>query len=444
VAASLIGAGREAEILAWKDGRVLRLIGDPDDAKKVDYEAAALRAAAQAGVSVPQVYERVVVDGRPGIVMERVQEHDVLRRVERQPWTVRSVGRKLGQLHARIHLVRAPRDLPKVRERVVEMLRSPLVPDDVRVAAERQLLTLGEGDRLCHGDFHPGNVLGGCVIDWTAAAVGEPAADVARTCVLLAAAETPGERSVWKRMGEGLVRFHLVDAYLRAYRRAPGLDVERVERWLPVLAAARLAEDIEEERDSMLRLARSRGKLRLPRRLALDATQRRWVFLSAVLITAVHNLLINAGMAWVSTTADEPIPLWSTPLVGGPSTITDTVGTLFLLPLITCVLVTTALRRGLAAGRITGRVDLLNLLPRNRFLRGVLLGAVCVATLAPVAIVALLALDFGDVSPATFVAYKAALGVALGVLVTPFIALGAMNDAYLAAPEVGRRGRTSA
>ena len=43
----------------------------------------------------------------------------------------------------------------------------------------------GDGDKLCHGDFHPGNVLltekGAVVIDWMTASICNPWADMART-----------------------------------------------------------------------------------------------------------------------------------------------------------------------------------------------------------------------------------------------------------------------
>lgn len=426
-AAPLVGAGREAEILVWGEGRVLRLLRDPTAVATADREAAALRAAAEGGAPVARVYERVVVDGRPGIVMERIDGGDWLERVERKPWSARSVGRALGRLHARLHAVGAPPELAPTRQRIAEMLRAPLVPDEARAEAEQRLASLPDGDRLCHGDLHPGNVIDGRVIDWTAASGGDPGADVARTCLLLAAAATPIEQPAWKRAGEGFVRFALTDAYLRAYRRARPLDRAAVERWLPVLAAARLAEGIEPERSAMLRLGRAGDALRLPGRFGLDAAQRRWIWLNAVLITAVLNVVINAALAW-ATAGDEAVPLWSTPVVGGPSTITDTAGTLFILPLITCLLVTTAVRREVREGRLARRADLLHALPRNRLLRGAIFGAFWFALLAPLAILLIVVLGFGDVSPEAFVLYKVILSVLFGALVTPFIALAAMND----------------
>jgi hypothetical protein len=176
----------------------------------------------------------------------------------------------------------------------------------------------------------------------------------------------------------------------------------------------------------------------------LPATHRRWILLNAIAITAVLNLVINGGIAWLSAAGTTHVPLWAMPIIGGPSTITDTVGTLFLLPLITNLLVTTAVRRDLREGRLTPLPDaesaypILRALPRNRTRRGIGLGACCVAALAPAAVAILIATDSGGLSVTGFVLYKAILGVALGALVTPVIALRAMADNPRPQPAMSR------
>ncbi len=56
------------------------------------------------------------------------------------------------------------------------------------------------------------------------------------------------------------------------------------------------------------------------------------------------------------------------------------------------------------------------------------LGALVTVLLAPPAVIVLVATDFGGISTGDFVLYKAILGVALGAVVTPLIALWAMSD----------------
>jgi aminoglycoside phosphotransferase (APT) family kinase protein len=439
-----LGGGREAEIFAWDEGRVLRLARDPAHEGAVELEASALSAAKKAGAPVPALYERVRIDGRPGVVVERVDGEDLLGRLGRRPWSVLSVGRLLGRLHARLHRVAAPAELPRLRGLLASALQADAVPADVRERAASVLEGLPDGDRLYHGDFHPANVLAGpaghYVIDWTNGASADPAADVARSCLILLASEMPADAPPVARRLDEAGRRLLLGAYLAAYRRENALDLRLVERWLRVFVAARLAEGIEGERANLLALAREHdGDDEVPRGLALPGVRplpppnRRWLVRNALAVTAVVNVVLNALPAWLSARGADEIPLWSA-RVGETNIIADTVGTFFVLPVVTCLLVTTAVWRELADGRLLplgpgeDRVPFLRLLPGARIPRALALGVLCVAALGPIAVAVLVLTGFGPLSVAGFVAYKAALGVALGAVVTPAIAVCAMAD----------------
>jgi hypothetical protein len=166
----------------------------------------------------------------------------------------------------------------------------------------------------------------------------------------------------------------------------------------------------------------------------LSPAQRRWIYLNALLITALINLLVNAGIAWASLMGERHVPLWSVPLVEKPSTVTDTVGTFFLLPLITSLLCTTAVWYDMARGRLAtfrGTAPaqaLVAYLPGTRLRRGLVLGVLCTVALAPLSVLVLVAIDFAGLTTTQFVLYKAALGVVLGAIVTPVIAVRAMAD----------------
>ena len=256
----LIGEGREAEVFALDSDRALRLARSASFRPVLERERAALLAAAAAGVPAPAVFGSVEVDGRPGLILGRLGSRNLLFEVAARPWRVVAIGRELGSLHARMHDAVAPDALDDAHALVGSRLESPLVPGRVRERALRLLDALPRGDRLCHGDFHPGNVLRGAggdaaAIDWTGACRGDPAADVARSRLIIrfgalgpdatstvAALALVGRPLLWR-------------AYRGGYGRAGRMDRAAVERWLPVMAAARLAEDIAEERPRLLRMA---------------------------------------------------------------------------------------------------------------------------------------------------------------------------------------------
>ena len=154
---------------------------------------------------------------------------------------------------------------------------------------------------------------------------------------------------------------------------------------------------------------------------------------NALVGSAITNILINIALAWWSVRHVHAVPLWRVPTLNEPSSITDTIGTFFFLPLMTTLVCTTTIRDLLRRDEMPAlpfHLDRLHLhrLPTGRLRRGAVLGAVSVIALFPVALLALWAANFDHVSQAQFIAYKALLAVALGVIVTPLIALCAMAD----------------
>ena len=256
-----IGEGLEAEMFAWGEGTILRLLRDPQAVERNERQAAAIEAARSSGVRVPAVHSLTTVMGRPGMVMERVEGRDLMAELGRRPWRLFWVARVSGEVHAQLHQVIAPDSVvalkPKLRQEIME---SSLVPAEVAEQALEVLGGLPDGDKLCHGDFYPANLLisrgGPVLIDWSNVARGNPDADVARTLLMVRLGELPPGTPMLVRpialVGRGL----LSSVYLRSYRRERFLDPVLVGRWQIPVAAARLAQGIEGERPSLLKLLR--------------------------------------------------------------------------------------------------------------------------------------------------------------------------------------------
>ncbi len=254
-----IAEGRSAEVFLWGETEVLRLLRDGQGRPHLEREAAAIRAAASAGVPVPRVGEIVEAGGRPGLVMERLEGTDLFGIVGRQPWKLRSVAVLTGTLHARLNAIAAPGSLPPINERIHRSLSlSPHVPADLRAPALDILAGLPRGERLLHGDFHPGNIMSSgsrtAIIDWASASRGDPAADFAYTIVL--ARVSPMPPGVSRIAGSLFVvgRRLLMRFYERAYRATTTADLSTLDRWLLVRAVERLDDGIVEERPALLRL----------------------------------------------------------------------------------------------------------------------------------------------------------------------------------------------
>ncbi len=254
-----IAEGREAEIFAWEDGSVLRLLRNPNAHQQVQAEAAAMRAAASAGVRVPAVREVTTVDGRPGLVMERIDGIDELAVVGKRPWLVFAVGASTGRIQAGLHDVKAPPEIRPLNDRLRDRIeRLSGLPGDLKAFALSTLDGLPQGDRLCHGDLHPGNIMrsagGPVLIDWTAVTAGDPTADYVRTHLMIRIGDIPPGQPLVIRYGAIVARGLMLSSFARAYRRARPLDEDLAKRWEIPVAAARIADGIEPERPKLVAL----------------------------------------------------------------------------------------------------------------------------------------------------------------------------------------------
>src|SRR3954451_15068597 len=165
----------------------------------------------------------------------------------------------------------------------------------------------------------------------------------------------------------------------------------------------------------------------------MGAAQRRWLVGNAGLVTAAINVVLNAGPALLATRDRDHVPLWTMPFTGGTGVVTDTLGTLIILPFVTTILCTAAVWRDRRAGRLDRarlpeRLTPLLLRPRRRAPRGAVFAVVSVALLAVPAAALLAAAAPDGLDRGPFVVYKTVLGVALGLVVTPLIAARAMAD----------------
>jgi aminoglycoside phosphotransferase (APT) family kinase protein len=260
VQAVKLAEGREAEILEWGEGRVLRLYRDPAAGARADREMRALAAVRSVLALVPAPYERIEWQGRPGIVMERVPGRDALAELSRRPWRVTELAALSGRVHADLHAIRAPDDLPELRAALGERIaQDAAIPDRLRAATLAVLATLPDGTALCHGDFQIANLLlgprGPVVIDWANATRGDPAADFARTALMIRYGSLPPGTPARIRWGRRLGLALFGRAYRRGYLARRAGDAPRLRSWELVRAVERLADRIPEERAGLLREA---------------------------------------------------------------------------------------------------------------------------------------------------------------------------------------------
>lgn len=239
----LVGRGGTSDVFAWDDGRVLKLFHGGFPRSRIENEFRVSRALHSAGLKVPEAFDVVEAEERVGIIFERIDGISMLRFVERKPWKLFYAARLLAELHAHVHGHQAPAELPTQREQIKTWLAAAEdFSEGERIAAETSLAALPDGGILCHGDFHPTNIIfsehGPVIIDWIGATRGHGYADVARTSVMFQSADLPKESSVLIRLMFWFARRLLHNTYLRRYLQICGGTRNDIEQWRPAQEAA--------------------------------------------------------------------------------------------------------------------------------------------------------------------------------------------------------------
>ena len=232
---TLIGRGLTSDVFTWGEDAVLKLYFPWRSAAVAQREFAVTRAVHGAGLPAPAALDVVEVAGRPGIVLERVPGRSLVRQVEMKPWTLFAAARQLAELHARLHACPAPAGLPSQREKIEHRIDRAPVPEAEKEVARRHIAQLPAGDCVCHGDFHPGNVIltprGPVIIDWSAGTRGHALADVASTSVLFETATPPDGTSLRIRLMLKVARRMLHETYLKRYLKLRPGSLDEVEFW---------------------------------------------------------------------------------------------------------------------------------------------------------------------------------------------------------------------
>jgi aminoglycoside phosphotransferase (APT) family kinase protein len=241
--------GNTADVWQWTATTVVKVLRPGIPRQWAALEADITRRVHKAGLPAPATDGIVEIDGRPGIVLERIDGESMWRRMKSAPNELPLFVEALVDLQTGLHAAGPIEGLPdlgsRLRSKIDQVER--LSPDERREALD-VLAGLPTGWALCHGDIHPANVLmsarGMVVIDWFDAATGHPVADLARSSLLM---RPPAELKAIRAYLEGATRVFLErmhGAYLSALVSRGLLGDVPFADWEAVLAVARMSEPL--------------------------------------------------------------------------------------------------------------------------------------------------------------------------------------------------------
>lgn len=251
-----IGKGRTADVFMWGEEKVVKLFHEGFRKEAIDFEYLASKSIQEVFLVIPKVYRIVEIDGRYGIVFQFVKGSTMLDFILAKPSTILRESRKLASLHTKMHAYEM-KELASQKNSFKNKIGQlqQLEPSIIKKIL-KYLEKLPSGEILCHGDYHPDNILISTnqmiVIDWIMAVKGNPAADVARTYYILRYASKENASKLESILLKIIQRF-AANSYLKQYCKITGISKKEISQWEIIILAERLTEKILEEETFILK-----------------------------------------------------------------------------------------------------------------------------------------------------------------------------------------------
>lgn len=253
----LLGRGATAEVYLYSQDKILKLFLEHYRLEAVQYEWDLAQKVQERNAYVPRCFDILQVEGRFGIVYQYIPGKLLFEAIIKNPWSSFGIIRKMARLQAEINQILHP-DLPAQEDRLTYLMKGQVQLEPYRETLMRGLAGLSRGNAICHGDFHVGNIIQWedqyYVIDWMNAYRGDPHGDLIRSYLMLVSPYIPLELGPLKTLGFRILKWTLGRIFLGTYRKYLPLNRRVIRQWLPIIAAARMADGVPNEEAWLLKL----------------------------------------------------------------------------------------------------------------------------------------------------------------------------------------------
>lgn len=193
------------------------------------------------GLQVPKIFDVTIINGSPAIIMEYIKGETIgdllMNNIELAEHYISICVDEQQKLHAVLVESDLLEPMSEKLKRQIDI--ADVLNQKLKDALLRRLDTILYEPKLCHGDFHPFNLIMSngkvTIIDWVDSSSGDIRADVYRTYLLFSKSSV-----------------ELAEIYLNKYCKNTGLSREEIFQWAPIIAGARLAENVSSEDNKRL------------------------------------------------------------------------------------------------------------------------------------------------------------------------------------------------
>ena len=249
----LLAVGGESKIYQFDSTRILRVPQRQNDFDRIRYEYKVYNLV-QDKICAPKVYEIVTYKDTPCLLMDRIDGCDLYSGIGRNIFRIVGIPKKLARLHSELLKIPGSEVLETNHGKAKYYIEnSGVLSPEVKGKLLSLLTTLDGGKTLCHGDFHPGNIIGAAeksyIIDWSSATTGSPLFDIAHTYLLLI--NTPrlaGVSDKLYRLQRRVTRY-IGKKYIKVVCRENKLSIRELLPYILIKAGERTYYGMESEKE---------------------------------------------------------------------------------------------------------------------------------------------------------------------------------------------------
>ena len=194
----------------------------------------------ETGLNIPKIREVTMIDGKWAIVSDYIKGKTLSQLMKEDPDNKSKYIEMLVDLQIEVQSKTCPL-LNKLKDKMNRKIGMSELDATTRYDLHTRLEGMPKHTKVCHGDFHPSNIIIAedgtpYILDWSHATQGNASADAARTYLLFwLAGDIDGAKE-----------------YLDLFCKKSDTAKQYVQKWMPIVAASQSVKGNEKEREFLL------------------------------------------------------------------------------------------------------------------------------------------------------------------------------------------------
>jgi len=256
----LVGSGMSADIYKIEDNKVLKLFKAEYGNEVPAYEGWIMECVNKLNINAPHYYGMKTINDRVGVIYDYIDGKSLINVLMKNPLSIAGYGKLLAKEQYAINQKKVDGLLNEKERFKNQIERSKGKLGAYYAEVLNDLENKAKENYVCHGDFHPGNIMmqngKPVVIDWMNAYSGTRAGDAARSYMMIISPNIPDVFRGVRKILLKIVKRKLARSFIKEYIRLSNISFGEIREWMKIIAAVRLCDNVPNEEEWLLDIIR--------------------------------------------------------------------------------------------------------------------------------------------------------------------------------------------